>query len=107
MNPIHHLFPGDSVWETARFANTSSFEYEVSKDSPEKNVWLFNIENDPEERTDLSAAHPEKVRKLLERLAAYKKTAVAPQHAVAYLWSSPIINGGVFGPRQESTQVYM
>jgi arylsulfatase A-like enzyme len=39
---------------------------------------LFNIADDPYEKTDLSAKHPDKVSELLERLNAYAREAVPP-----------------------------
>nr|KAG5690199.1 hypothetical protein BaRGS_016590 [Batillaria attramentaria] len=44
----------------------------------QQNVWLFNITADPEERHDLSTSEPEVVKQLLQRLAYYNSTAVAP-----------------------------
>ncbi|XP_072022851.1 arylsulfatase B-like [Amphiura filiformis] len=39
-------------------------------------IWLFNIKTDPLETNDLSKAHPEKVRELLQRLQHYNRTSV-------------------------------
>jgi len=40
---------------------------------------LFNIDEDPEERTDLAGRHPDHVKELLERLNAYAREAVPPK----------------------------
>ncbi|XP_072039971.1 arylsulfatase B-like [Amphiura filiformis] len=39
-------------------------------------IWLFNIKSDPLETHDLSKAHPEKVRELLQKLQHYNITSV-------------------------------
>ncbi|XP_072048149.1 arylsulfatase B-like isoform X2 [Amphiura filiformis] len=41
-----------------------------------KPIWLFNIKTDPLETHDLSQAHPDKVRELLQRLQHYNRTSV-------------------------------
>lgn len=44
-------------------------------------VELFNLADDPSERKNVAAEHPEKVTELRERLDAYAKEAVAPKAA--------------------------
>ena len=70
---IFQYFSGDTNWYSPQ--NPSKFEKSASVDS-EKNLWLFDIENDPNEREDLSDLNPEIVRFLLDRLAYYNSTAV-------------------------------
>ncbi|CAN9502795.1 unnamed protein product [Ophioblennius macclurei] len=41
-----------------------------------KNIWLFNINDDPYERHDLADQRPDVVQRLLARLAYYNQTAV-------------------------------
>jgi hypothetical protein len=41
-----------------------------------KNVWLFNISEDPLETNDLSEIHPDIARKLLDMLREFNKTVV-------------------------------
>jgi arylsulfatase A-like enzyme len=40
---------------------------------------LFNLKDDPFEKTDLAAKHPEKVKELRDKLAAFAKQAVPPK----------------------------
>lgn len=42
-------------------------------------VELFNIAQDPSERTNLADQYPDKVKELMERLTYYEKAAVPPQ----------------------------
>jgi arylsulfatase A-like enzyme len=51
---------------------------------PEHSVELFAIERDPEEREDVAARHPERVRELSERARAYR--ALQPGESVAPYW---------------------
>lgn len=50
-------------------------------DDGKDRVELFNMANDPFEKTNLAAQEPEKVKELRARLAAYAKVAVPPKSA--------------------------
>ena len=63
-----------------------------------KNLWLFNIKDDPEERTDLSEQHPEIVDMLLDRLAFYNSTAVPVRFPPEDPAADPKLHGGAWGP---------
>ncbi|XP_076452854.1 arylsulfatase B-like [Babylonia areolata] len=63
-----------------------------------KNVWLFNVANDPAENYDLSESMPDVVRKLLRRLQDYSSTAVPPLWPKPDPRSNPRKHGGVWGP---------
>ncbi|XP_046556434.1 arylsulfatase B-like, partial [Haliotis rubra] len=63
-----------------------------------KNLWLFDIPNDPNERHDVSAANPGVVMDLLNRLANYQKTAVPTVYPTSDLMADPKLHGGFWGP---------
>ncbi|XP_067885566.1 arylsulfatase B [Heterodontus francisci] len=69
----------------------------LSSESPKKNIWLFNIATDPDERVDLSGHYPSIVEKLLSRLQHYQDSAVP----VVYPRDDPKCDPGktgVWGP---------
>ncbi len=45
-----------------------------------RNVELFNIGDDPNEKNDLAAKHPDRVKELLERLNTFAREAVPPRN---------------------------
>jgi hypothetical protein len=65
---------------------------------PNKNIWLFDIEADPYEMTDVSAAHPDIVSSLLDRLAHYNSTAVPTLYPPNDPAANPSAHGGWLGP---------
>ncbi|XP_078071098.1 arylsulfatase B [Mustelus asterias] len=67
-------YPGCSYWFPP--PSLSKQVQPLSPEPPKKNVWLFNIASDPEERIDLSDRHPDIVEKLLSRLRHYQADAV-------------------------------
>ncbi|XP_035668426.1 arylsulfatase B-like isoform X1 [Branchiostoma floridae] len=77
---------------------TSGNHFEKPTDSPNKHLWLFNIKNDPQERTDLSEKYPDVVQDLLMKLKTYNRTAVPPFWPPRDLRANPALHGDVFGP---------
>ncbi|XP_034565159.1 arylsulfatase B-like [Notolabrus celidotus] len=67
-------YPGCAVWFPRPESN--SFDSEPSWDDPLNPVMLFDIENDPEERKDVSADYPSVVEYLLSRLSHYQNSSV-------------------------------
>lgn len=63
-----------------------------------KSVWLFNINTDPYERSDLAEARPEVVKHLLTRLAEYNQTAVTARNPPDDPMADPELHGGVWSP---------
>jgi arylsulfatase A-like enzyme len=56
-------------------------DWEADDAKAGERVELFEITRDPNEKTDLAAKHPEKVKELRARLDAYAKQAVRPKVA--------------------------
>jgi len=64
-------------------------------------VWLFDIHSDPEERDNLAAAHPLKVRAMqtrLKELGDPKRGYVAPQSNLPHVRSMPGLHNGTWAP---------
>ena len=93
--------PGPSSWipppNYSDDLNTNShFNNETKK------LFLFNIAKDPEERQELSSQYPEKVKKLLTRLAEYNNTAVPVRYPKPDLAANPALHDGVWSPWDNS-----
>ncbi|XP_034039453.1 arylsulfatase I-like isoform X2 [Thalassophryne amazonica] len=63
-----------------------------------KNVWLFNITDDPCERRDLADQRPDVVQQLLARLAHYNQTAVPVYFPPDDPQANPSRHGGAWVP---------
>lgn len=68
-------YPGCDIW-FPRPGHNSSSETRTSDVDPLKSVMLFDIENDPEERKEVSAQFPAVVDYLLDRLNHHQKSAL-------------------------------
>ena len=66
--------------------------------SGSKNVWLFNIKQDPLEQHDLSNTKSQIVKMLLDRISVYQKTAVRPQPDDNDIKCDPALNGYAWKP---------
>ncbi|RUS91746.1 hypothetical protein EGW08_000454 [Elysia chlorotica] len=102
--------PGDGTWwpvpsiDQAELTSVSAAERATLRESrprgepAAKNLWLFNIRDDPSERYDLSASEPEVVRRLLDRISHYNSTALPPQFPPSDPACDPKLHGGFWGP---------
>ena len=64
-----------------------------------KNLWLFDIGNDPEEWYDISGKHGDIVRTMLQKLADYNATAVPVLFPDGPDPNSfPSVHGGIWAP---------
>jgi len=61
-------------------------------------VFLFDVEADPTETTDLAAAHPDMVAQLMERLMVYVNKSIPQQNFPKDPHSDPAQHGGVWTP---------
>ncbi|KAK3087860.1 hypothetical protein FSP39_011626 [Pinctada imbricata] len=88
--------PGNSSWIPPPSIGLKSRMN--STDKSDKNVWLFNIEKDPTEHNDLSDVMPNLVRKLLDLLVQFNKTAVPCRYPKYDPMADPKYHGGYWGP---------
>ncbi|KAK6177633.1 hypothetical protein SNE40_015693 [Patella caerulea] len=65
-----------------------------------KNIWLFNLADDPFEEMDLSPYHLDIVRSLLDRLAFYEQSSVPCRYPPFDPMSDPQRHGGQWNPWQ-------
>jgi hypothetical protein len=73
--------------------------YRNNTDPASKNLWLFNIKDDPYEITDVSQQYPDKVQELLGRLAWYRDNVAVPLPDLRMdLLANPSLHGGNFHP---------
>jgi len=88
-------FPGGWIAPPEETGNYSS----IPDPSPKsKNVWLFNIGNDPNEETDLFESHRDIAVGMLDRLAEYEVTAVPVRYPANDLRCDPKYHNGFWGP---------
>ncbi|KAK3786698.1 hypothetical protein RRG08_057974 [Elysia crispata] len=102
--------PGDGTWWPVPSTNQKelpslSAAAEERVASPEsiegadvKNLWLFNIRDDPNEENDLSTSMPEVVKHLLDRISYYNATSLPPVYPPSDPASDPKLHGGFWGP---------
>ena len=67
-------------------------------EDPDKNLWLFNVAEDPNEHNDLSEEKPEVVRELLDLLVKFNATAVPVKYPAPDPLGDPGKHGGIYGP---------
>ena len=73
-------------------------ENEEEDQLPKKNVWLFNIHEDPNEHYDLSDKHPDIVKKLLDKLSRYQATAIPVRYPLFDPKANPALHGHAWVP---------
>ena len=65
---------------------------------PGKNIWLFNITADPDEKFDLAEKYPSVVKMMLGKLDDYYQTIVPVIYPDPDPDCDPAKRGGVWGP---------
>ncbi len=89
--------PGDGDWVPPPHM-AQHVSYPVHYEKSDKNLWLFNIKDDPTEHHDLSEQNPEVVKQLLDRLAYYESTAVPCRYPKPDPKADPRLHGGAWKP---------
>nr|XP_022327230.1 arylsulfatase B-like [Crassostrea virginica] len=89
--------PGNGSWVSPPHMMKSA---SLSKDSnsAEKNIWLFNITDDPNEHNDVSGTMQHVVMNMLALLAQYNQTAVPCRYPAMDPKADPKYHGGYWGP---------
>ncbi|XP_033760300.1 arylsulfatase B-like [Pecten maximus] len=89
--------PGNGTWVPVP---TTMEDINMGDDTSQskKNLWLFNIAKDPEERVDLSSDYPDMVMKMLTKLQQQNETAVPCVYPPADPNANPERLGGWWGP---------
>jgi len=79
--------PGSGKW----FAppEDSDLEDIPDPDPADKNIWLFNIADDPNETTDLFDSNQDQAIDMLNKLAEYQATAIGPNYPAMDLNCNP------------------
>ena len=102
---VHSLWPCNQCFFTCCIGNGSwipephsHFSAVDQYEDSSKNVWLFNITADPNERTDLSSTHPSIVEVMLAMLDAFNGTAVPCRYPKEDHRGDPALLGGYWGP---------
>ena len=85
-------------WVPAPINGVRYPQYISITEEKNKNLWLFDIEKDPEERTDVSEQYPKVIKQMLDRLVSYNNTAVPCRYPPDDPQSNPDLHGGVWGP---------
>ena len=101
-NKSGYFLPGYDQWNSLPQSSekiSSGFE-EINNTSTEAvpSVRLFDVDADPEERHDVTELFPEIVDIMLEKIAAYNKTAVPINFPVGDVRCNPALRGDVWGP---------
>ncbi len=89
--------PGDGTWKPPPHL-AQYVSQPLLFEKSDKNLWLFNIKDDPTEHHDLSDQNPEIVKQLLDRLAYYDSTAVPCRYPKPERESNPKLHGGAWQP---------
>ncbi|KAF6037038.1 hypothetical protein EB796_004655 [Bugula neritina] len=71
---------------------------DTMKTPSDKNIYLFNVAEDPEERNDLTDSHPDVVNFMLKRLAQWQKDSVPVFYPQDDENCNPALHGGIWGP---------
>lgn len=93
-------------WQSGEYRVVRAGDWKLHRDDRQKKVWLFDLVNDPTERTNLAKANPAKVRELSALINAHRKGAVPPLYPHALV--SPVMIDKTQGtPPQEGEEYVM
>jgi len=102
---IYHQFklltgdPGNPEYSPTYNPSIIKFTSRESHENTQS-VRLYNIQDDPFEKTDISTEHPDLVEYLLNRLNYYNSTFIQPRFPPCDAACDPSIRNGFWGPFQ-------
>ena len=70
---------------------------------------LFDLENDPEEKIDISSSHPKVLKHMVEQIQHVKHTRLTKQHRYWFVnpdWSNTFVPGDCSQTQQESKSIF-
>ncbi|XP_033733065.1 arylsulfatase B-like isoform X2 [Pecten maximus] len=89
--------PGNGSWIPAPGSSFQS-RPDIDAGNPKKNIWLFDIVKDPEERDDLHEKLPKITMLMLKKLQQANSTAVPCRYPPVDNRADPKLHGGYWGP---------
>ena len=93
INPLFFFNTGNSSWIPPPGSGIAP----IHPDEPAgKHVWLFNIQDDPNEYHDLSDVKPDIVKQLVGRLQYYYSSLVPPFYPPGDPRANPALHGGIW-----------
>ncbi|XP_053381274.1 arylsulfatase B-like [Mercenaria mercenaria] len=92
--------PGNGSWVPPPNMNLPAYgiQERTTYKTDKKNVWLFHIGSDPNERVDLSDTYPKIVKAMLDKLSQYERTAVTCRYPQGDRRADPSKLDGFWGP---------
>lgn len=89
------IVSGNGSWIPEPTSHLSAiYQYESEK----KNLWLFNIAEDPTEHKDLSNKYPDIVKTMLDMLQGFNHTSIPCYYPKEDKRGNPELLGGYWGP---------
>ncbi|XP_033733064.1 arylsulfatase B-like isoform X1 [Pecten maximus] len=90
-------YSGNGSWIPAPGSSFQS-RPDIDAGNPKKNIWLFDIVKDPEERDDLHEKLPKITMLMLKKLQQANSTAVPCRYPPVDNRADPKLHGGYWGP---------
>lgn len=98
--------PNDAIfWQSGYYRVVRAGDWKLQLDGRQSKTWLFDLESDPTEQTNLAEARPDKVAELTALIDAHQADAVPPLYP--YAIESPIAIDKTIDVRVEDGDEYV